>query len=81
MIPVRCFTCNKVIANRYETYKIMQKEGMSNEEIFEKIGFTRYCCKRMFLGHIEDDDIINFTRSIENVSLHDKVQNRVYLAR
>ena len=81
MIPVRCFTCNKVIANRYETYKIMQKEGMSNEEIFEKIGFTRYCCKRMFLGHIEDDDIVNFTRSIENVSLHDKVQNRVYLAR
>jgi len=37
MIPVRCFTCNKVIANRYETYKIMQKEGMSNASIRKAI--------------------------------------------
>jgi len=81
MIPVRCFTCNKVIANMHHTYTIMQKEGISNEDIFKKIGFTRYCCKRMFLGHIEDDEIVNLSRLMENVSLHDKVENKVYLAR
>lgn len=81
MIPVRCFTCNKVIANMYCTYLEMQKEGISNEDIFKKINFTRYCCKRMFLGHIEDDDIMKFPQLIQNVSLHDKVEGNVYLAR
>ena len=81
MIPVRCFTCNKVIANMHNTYLEMQKEGLSNEEIFKKIGFTRYCCKRMFLGHIDENMDFLFPKLIENVSLHDKVENRVYLAR
>ena len=82
MIPVRCFTCNKVVANKYNTYLALQKEGMDNKEIFEKIGFTRYCCKRMFLGNIDDDDkLLTFPRIIDHVTLHDKVDTRVYLAR
>lgn len=79
MIPVRCFTCNKVIANRYNTYCKFQKEGMENKKIFEKIGFDRYCCRRMFLGHIETCNT-KLPSTVGPVRLHDTIPNRVYNA-
>ena len=53
MIPIRCFTCNKCIANKWELYKSKIESGMSPNEVFKYIGFNRYCCKRMFLTHID----------------------------
>jgi DNA-directed RNA polymerase I, II, and III subunit RPABC5 len=53
MIPVRCFSCNKIIGNKWETYKTHLKSGKSANDAFAAIGFRRYCCKRMFLGHVE----------------------------
>lgn len=53
MIPVRCFSCNKIIGNKWETYKARLESGKSASDAFEEIGLRRYCCKRMFLGHVE----------------------------
>lgn len=52
IIPIRCFTCGKEISSKWKIYIekiITQKEG----EVLDEIGFTRYCCRRMFLGHID----------------------------
>jgi DNA-directed RNA polymerase subunit N (RpoN/RPB10) len=83
--PVRCFTCGKVIADKYDFYvsekqKLEKKEeavvqtaaakkkkggaeeppagmrhfdGIQTKPILDKLGLTRYCCRRMMLG-IED---------------------------
>ena len=51
MIPVRCFTCGKVIANVWETYRTRILAGEPPAEVLNDIGVTRVCCRRMFVAH------------------------------
>jgi len=52
LIPVRCFSCNKVIANKYNIYKLLTQDNeYIPDEAFKKINVNRYCCKRMLLSH------------------------------
>ena len=54
IIPVRCYTCNKVIGNLYETYlHLVNNDGKTPGEALDAIGLKRYCCRRMFLGHVD----------------------------
>jgi DNA-directed RNA polymerase subunit N len=59
MIPVRCFTCGKVISTVYEKYKRQCEEGEDIEIILNDLGLDRYCCRRMLLTHKEIIDDIN----------------------
>lgn len=69
MIPIRCFTCNKIIGNKWETYKTHLESGMSTSEAFTEIGLRRYCCKRMFLGHVEIiDKLLLYSQNKDNDS-------------
>ena len=52
IIPVRCFTCGKVIGNKYETYVTMLMEKEKAEDAMNKLGLKRYCCRRMVLTHV-----------------------------
>jgi DNA-directed RNA polymerase subunit N len=62
MIPVRCFTCGKVIGHLYEEYSRRVASGESPKAVLDSMGMNRYCCRRMFLGHVElIDEIIPFT--------------------
>ncbi|HID27397.1 MAG TPA: DNA-directed RNA polymerase subunit N [Methanosarcinales archaeon] len=52
MIPVRCFTCGKVISSVWDEYK----ERIQLEEpgrVLDMLGIDRYCCRRMLLSHVE----------------------------
>ncbi len=61
IIPVRCFTCGKVIAGRYEEYKRQVDGGKSAKEVLDTLGIDRYCCRRMFLAHVDlIDDVLPF---------------------
>ena len=63
IIPVRCFSCGKEIASKWESYQRMQKEGKPIAEIWETLGITRFCCKRMIVSHVNlVDDILQFPR-------------------
>lgn len=63
MIPVRCFTCGGVIAHRYDEYARKVKEGENPEKVLDKMGFKRYCCRRMFLSHVNSiDEVIKYGR-------------------
>jgi len=50
--PVRCFTCGALIGHLYETYKGEIKEK-DKEIVLNDLGIERYCCRRMFLGHVD----------------------------
>jgi len=52
MIPVRCFTCGKVISNVYEEYKERIKDE-DPKDVLDDLGLERYCCRRMVLTHVE----------------------------
>lgn len=52
MIPVRCFTCGKVISDVWEEYKERIKKENA-KKVLDDLGIKRYCCRRMFLAHAE----------------------------
>ena len=53
LIPVRCWSCGKVIAHKYEESQNAIAEGKDAGEVLDDLGFNRYCCRRMFVGHID----------------------------
>ena len=58
MIPVRCWSCGKVIAHVYEQYKQAVGDGEDPQSTLDSLGIKRYCCRRMFVGHVDlIDDI------------------------
>jgi len=63
MFPIRCFTCGAVIADKYEEYKKRTENGESAKEVLDALGIERYCCRRMFLSHVDNvKDITRFSR-------------------
>jgi len=53
IIPVRCFTCGKVIGNKYDTYFKLLLDGRNCKEAIDEVGLKRYCCRRMMLTHVD----------------------------
>ena len=53
LIPVRCWSCGKVIAPKYQEYLDAVEEGKDAGQVLHDLGFERYCCRRMFVGHID----------------------------
>ena len=69
IIPVRCFTCNKVIGNKWEKYNSLLKSGKTSNFAFEELRLRRYCCKRMFLGNVEIiDKLLLYSKDKNNNS-------------
>ncbi|MHA1206439.1 MAG: DNA-directed RNA polymerase subunit N [Candidatus Hodarchaeales archaeon] len=65
MIPIRCYTCGKVIAQYYEEFIEGLKTGKETKEMLDSFGLTRYCCRRMLITHVElIDDILTFSSPI-----------------
>lgn len=61
IIPVRCKTCNKVIGSSWEPYQKLLSEGYSKSDALDTLGFKRYCCRVMFLCHVDlTDKIIKY---------------------
>jgi DNA-directed RNA polymerases I, II, and III subunit RPABC5 len=69
IIPVRCFTCGKVIGNKYESYMQFLIDKEQPETAMDKLGLKRYCCRRMVLTHVNLIDKLlayhTFTRKEE----------------
>ena len=53
IIPVRCFSCGGVIANKWEEFSQLTEAGVEMAEALDKVGLKRYCCRRMYVGHID----------------------------
>jgi len=59
IIPIRCFTCGKLIGDKWEEFI----------KRVDDLGIKRYCCRRMLLSHVEIiDDLIKFygKRDVKN---------------
>lgn len=51
IIPIRCFSCGKPIAQDWEKYSKRTSGGETPEKVLHDLGYERYCCRRMFLSH------------------------------
>ena len=67
LIPIKCFTCGNVIADKYLYYikeidKVNKKESYAEKDNFTKtiegttldnLGLDSICCRRHLLTHVE----------------------------
>lgn len=62
MIPVRCFTCGKVISEYWDEYTARSHTHDGDEPpavVLDDLGIDRYCCRRMFVSHIDLVDVVS----------------------
>jgi len=54
MIPVRCFTCGAVVADKWEEFdRRVNREHEDSAKVLDSLGLKRYCCRRMIVSNIE----------------------------
>jgi DNA-directed RNA polymerase subunit N len=54
MIPVRCFSCGAVIADKWEEYdRRVNHEHEDAGTVLDSMGIKRYCCRRMMISNVE----------------------------
>ncbi|MFW6025142.1 MAG: DNA-directed RNA polymerase subunit N [Candidatus Woesearchaeota archaeon] len=59
MIPIRCYSCGKPIGHLWEEYAERTKEkGENKKEVLDDLNVERYCCRGMFLGHVDLIDVV-----------------------
>jgi len=51
IIPVRCFTCGKVIGSAFEDFVKRIEMGESPKDVLDSLKLERYCCRKMLLTH------------------------------
>lgn len=59
MVPIRCFSCGKPIAQHWEEFVERVKKGEDRKKVMDELGLDRYCCRAVFLGHVDLIDTIS----------------------
>jgi DNA-directed RNA polymerase subunit N len=63
IIPIRCFTCGKLLGDKHEVYKERLELGEKPEDVFHELGIDRYCCRRMIISHVDlMDEVIKYKK-------------------
>ena len=57
MIPIRCFTCNKILGQYFFDKESILKNP---EDFFNQNDINRYCCRKIILNHV--DIFVNYEK-------------------
>lgn len=62
MIPIRCFSCGRVVASDFEKYRERTGAGEDPKKVLDELGVDRYCCRRMIVTQPDIiDDVIPYS--------------------
>ncbi len=65
LIPVRCPTCGAVIGDKWEQFAERVKKGENPKEVLDSLGIRRYCCRRIFISHVNlIEEMVMYTRRV-----------------
>ncbi|KAJ9049160.1 DNA-directed RNA polymerase II subunit L [Entomophthora muscae] len=53
IVPIRCFSCGKVVGNVWDQYSALIQSGYDKGDAMTFCGLKRYCCRRMILTHVD----------------------------
>ena len=53
IIEVRCFSCGKPIGHLWDDFKKRTEAGENAKKVLDELGLERYCCRAVFLGHVD----------------------------
>ena len=63
MKPVRCFTCGKLLGDKYAEFEKRTTKGEDPKRVLDDLGVKRYCCRRMLLTSTDfTAEIMKFKR-------------------
>jgi len=57
IIPIRCISCGKPIGHLWEKFQEKVKKGEDRKDILDELGLERYCCRTVFMGHVDLADV------------------------
>ncbi len=61
IVPVRCFSCGKAIAQYWDEVNNKIEKGEPAAKVMDEAGLTRYCCRRTIFSHIDViDEVIKY---------------------
>lgn len=58
IIPVRCFSCGKVVGSLWEKYEQLLEDGKSKKEALDELKVERFCCRSTIMSNVESINII-----------------------
>ncbi|MHA1114995.1 MAG: DNA-directed RNA polymerase subunit N [Candidatus Heimdallarchaeum aukensis] len=62
IIPVRCWTCGSLIADKWEEFHERVENNENPEKVLDDLKVNRWCCRRMLIAHIDlIDEILPFS--------------------
>ena len=53
IVPVRCFTCGKPVGGLWHKFKERVEKGENKAKLLDELGLERYCCRALFLTHVD----------------------------
>lgn len=53
LVPVRCFTCGKLIGDKFEEFKAKVQSGEDPGKALDDLQVARYCCRRMMITSVD----------------------------
>lgn len=53
LVPIRCFTCGNLVADKYAEYSNRVQAGQDPAKVMDSLNVKRYCCRRMFVSTVE----------------------------
>ena len=60
IIPIRCMSCGKPIGHLWSEFKErVEVKGEDSRKVLDELGVERYCCRAMFLGQVDNLELIN----------------------
>jgi len=61
MLPVRCFTCNKVLGHLEHDLQTWKKENTDKNLLpfYESHQIVRLCCRKVLLTYYNEDDFLH----------------------
>ena len=63
IIPVRCISCGRPIAQLWEEYKKRTEEGEDPKKVLDSLEVKAYCCRSQFMTHVPvAKEIMKFKR-------------------
>lgn len=52
IINVRCYSCGKVLADKWDSYQKMLSEGVEPKDALDTLGLKRLCCRTNMMSHV-----------------------------
>jgi len=53
MVPIRCFSCGKLIGDKFNEFETRTKNGEDPAKVLDDLGVKKYCCRRMMISAVD----------------------------